>query len=263
MYCLGIDIGSLTAKAVLIEDRRILATHIMNVKATALLSAEAVVAEVLKKCNIALDDIDSTCSTGYGRYEIPFSRINKSEISCHGIGAFWSGVGIRTIIDIGGQDCKVIVVDQYGMVSNFAMNEKCAAGTGRSLEMLSETIGVSLIDLGKLSLKSKGPLEISNKCSIFMELDVLQHLYHKRKKRDISYAINNAVAKRVVSLAKPLEIKEKVCITGGVSKNCGVVRLIEKKLNTKFSPLNHDPQLMGALGAALFAERELKECTTT
>jgi predicted CoA-substrate-specific enzyme activase len=259
MLTLGIDIGSLTAKAVLLENNKLIASRIMKVKATALKSADAVLYEVLKSAEKKLEDIDYTCSTGYGRYDIPFSDMNKSEISCHGMGAFWTNPDVRSIIDIGGQDCKVISVNEEGMVLDFLMNEKCAAGTGRSLEILSETIGISLEDLGKLSLKSNKKLKISNKCSIFMELDVLQFLFNKKNKRDIAYSINNAVTERVTRLAKHLQLREKFCITGGVSKNIGIVKLIENELNIKFTPLKYDAQLMGAIGASVIASKHFSE----
>ena len=247
--------GSLTAKAVIIQEDEIVASKIIRVKATSLKSAEAVMGEALSAAGMKIHDIDCCCSTGYGRFDIPFSNMNKSEISCHGLGAFWTDNTIRTIIDIGGQDCKAVSIDENGMVNDFVMNEKCAAGTGRSLEILAKTIGIALEDLGPTSLKSKKNIEISNKCSIFMELDVIQHLYQKAKLSDLAHAINMAVAKRVSSLAKGVEIKNQVCITGGVAKNIGVVTALEKRLNITFKPLSDDPQLMGAIGAAVFAMR--------
>jgi len=257
MITAGIDIGSLTAKGIILEDNRIRASYIMRVKSSSLQSAEVVFKQILDDSGLSEKDIHCCCSTGYGRYDIPFSDINKSEISCHGLGAFWSDNSIRSIIDIGGQDCKVILVDDAGMVQDFVMNEKCAAGTGRSLELLCESIGISLGELGPVSLKSRGKLQISNKCSIFMELDVMTHLYNKKNKKDIAFAINTAVAKRVLQLVKSIRVSNNLCITGGVSKNIGVVSVLEKLLQTKFTPLKYDPQLMGAIGAAVFAGMEI------
>lgn len=256
MITVGIDIGSITAKGVIIKDNMLLASDIMRAKTTAMQSAEIVFKKILDLSGISNKDIDRCCSTGYGRYEIPFADMNKSEISCHGLGAYWSDNTIRSIIDIGGQDCKVIEIDENGFVKDFAMNEKCAAGTGRCLEILAESLGISLDELGSLSLKSNGKLEISNKCSIFMELDVMHHLYSNKKKKDIAFSINKAVAKRIIQLSHAVRLTSNLCITGGVSKNIGIVSVLENLLHSKFTPLKYDPQLMGAIGAAVFAGKE-------
>lgn len=258
MIYAGCDIGSLTAKAVLIEDDRIISSKMMRVKATALKSAHAVMSETLETVALGFDNLDYCCTTGYGRFDVPFSDKNISEISCHGLGAFWSEKSIGTVIDIGGQDCKVVVVDGDGMVEDFIMNEKCAAGTGRSLEILSKSIGINLEELGPVSLQSEKSITIANKCSIFMEMEVMQHLYNDEKISDIAYSINMAVAKRVVQLAKAVKIKDAICITGGVSKNVGVVTILEDLLELKFKTLPGDPQLMGAIGAAVFAKQNFK-----
>jgi predicted CoA-substrate-specific enzyme activase len=256
----GCDIGSLTAKAVIIKDGQILASKIIRSKARAVDSAATVMQDALNQADLLQSDIDACCSTGYGRLEIPFAQTNKSEISCHALGAFWADKSIRTIIDIGGQDCKVISADSSGKVKDFIMNDKCAAGTGRSLEILARTIGVTIEDLGPLSLKSRKPVEITNKCSIFMELEVFQHLCKKEKIKDIASGINRAIAKRVAALAKTgdIQLNSDICITGGVSKNIGVVASLEKILGLKFKQLTIDPQLAGAIGAALFASQEEK-----
>lgn len=254
MITAGCDVGSLTAKAVILQDNKLIASNIIRVKSTPYESAKTVLDTALDMCSLKLIDIDNICSTGYGRYDIPFSNMNKSEISCHGMGAFWCDNSIRTIIDIGGQDCKVIKVEKNGKVKDFVMNEKCAAGTGRSLEILSKNIGLDFSELGLVSLKSKKRnIEITNKCSIFMELEVMQLIYQNHKKHDIAYAINNAVAKRVVALVKTLGVENNVCITGGVSKNIGVVNSLEHLLNIKFKGFSVDPQLMGAIGASVYA----------
>ena len=256
MISAGIDIGSLTAKAVLLDGDHMVASCIEAVKANSVASASHVMQVVLDQAGLQLGDISHICSTGYGRTEVPFVHLDRSEISCHGLGCFHSGPGVRTIIDIGGQDCKVIIIDNDGMVDDFVMNDKCAAGTGRSLEILSRTLGVELDELGTFALKSKKPLPISNKCSIFMELDVMQYLYQGKKRHSIAHGITLTVAKRIAALAGKVKFKGAVAISGGVSKNRAVVRDIERELGVTFTGLNHDPQLMGALGAALFARHE-------
>lgn len=259
MIYAGLDIGSLTAKGVFIDDRKILSTHIMKVRATAVDSASAVLDRLLFNSGFAEKDIKYFCTTGYGRLDIPFSDMNISEISCHGMGAYHADNSIRTIIDIGGQDCKVISIDETGLIKDFIMNDKCAAGTGRSLEILSKLIGVELESLGPLTLKSRAPLNITNKCSIFMELEVLDAMYRKKRLKHIAAGLSDAVAKRVSSLAESIEIQRNICLTGGVSKNKGVARLLEKRLKRKFKKLPIDPQIAGALGAAIFAKQSFKK----
>jgi (R)-2-hydroxyacyl-CoA dehydratese activating ATPase len=253
MIVAGCDIGSLTAKAVLLKDGILAASSIIRVKSNAVESARVVMQQCLDSQGITFEDIDRCCSTGYGRLTIPFANTNFSEISCHGMGAFRTDPSIRTIIDIGGQDCKVISVNGSGRVVNFIMNDKCAAGTGRSLEILAKTIGVPLESLGPLTIQSRKPLEITNKCSIFMELEVIDALYRGKKKKDIASGLSDAVARRVAALAESVDIRDGVCITGGVSKNRGVVKHLERRLGVHFRKLSTDPQLMGALGAAVLA----------
>ena len=253
MYVAGCDIGSLTAKAVILKDEEILGGVIMPVKPSAAESALIVMQRLLMDESLQLDDISCICSTGYGRMEIPFTDTNMSEISCHGLGAFKAGENIRTIIDIGGQDCKAISIDASGRVIDFIMNDKCAAGTGRSLEMLAKTLGVPLEDLGRLSRRSRKPVSISSRCGIFMELEVLEALYRRKKTRDIARGIADAVAERAAALLGQIYCHEEVCITGGVSKNKAVVEAIEGRLGVSMVPLSIDHQLTGAYGAALYA----------
>ncbi|WP_028315445.1 acyl-CoA dehydratase activase [Desulfatibacillum aliphaticivorans] len=256
MIVAGCDVGSLTAEAVILKDSQVLTSKIMGVRATAEKSAMCVMDLALAQAGLKYEDIDACYSTGYGRQAIPFSQKNISEISCHGMGAYWADNSIRTIVDIGGQDCKVISIDENGLVQEFIMNDKCAAGTGRCLEVLAKALDVELHELGPLSQKARKPISLTNKCSIFMELEVMQHVYKKRKARDIAAGINNAVAKRVASLSRSVPLKPNFAITGGVSKNVGVVSRMEKLLGVNFTPLTVDPQIIGALGAAIFAQKE-------
>jgi len=257
MLTAGIDIGSLTAKAVIMEEKRIISSSIIKAGPNPSKSAEEVMTECLVQKNISPSSIEKCCSTGYGRFNTPFSDFNMSEISCHGMGAFWGNSNIRTIIDIGGQDCKIISIDENGMVKDFVMNDKCAAGTGRSLEILSRTIGITYEELGDLAAKSRKSLLLTNKCSIFMELEVMELMQRGKKPSDIANALAKAVAGRIVALTGSVEISEGVCITGGVSKNRAVVRHLENQLKTEFQLPGIDPQLAGATGAAVFASQSM------
>ena len=161
----GIDIGSLTGKALLLEDDKIASSAIIQVKRNPVLTSKLVYTEALDKINLKPEDVDYCVGTGYGREKIPFIQKSLSEISCHGKGAYMLNPKIRTIIDIGGQDCKVICLDTSGDLKDFIMNEKCAAGTGRYLEIMAELLNLSLDDLGKISLKARTPIVMSSTCS--------------------------------------------------------------------------------------------------
>ena len=163
---------------------------------------------------------------------------------------------MRTIIDIGGQDCKVISLDDRGLVAGFVMNDKCAAGTGRNLEILARALNIMIEELGPLALQGSRSVSIENTCSIFMELEVLRMYYKKMPIPDIASSIAEAVARRVMALTRSVPINESVCITGGVSKNSAVVAMLESMMEKKFVALSHDPQLAGAIGAALYARQK-------
>lgn len=263
MIFAGVDVGSLTAKAVLLRDGRVIAWHVESVSATPARSAWRVLEAALEKARVRRDQLARVCATGYGRHELasadrelPFADLERSEISCHGLGTFTSNPAVRSVIDIGGQDCKVVVLDDTGLVDDFAMNDKCAAGTGRTLELLARTLGMPLGELGPRALRSRRALPVSNKCSIFMELDVMQWIHQGRRAEDIARGITASVARRVAALAGKVTLRPGVCISGGVSKNAAVVRELELALGLRFVPLAHDPQVMGALGAACFARLE-------
>jgi len=250
----GIDVGSLTAEAVIIdEDRSVVSGEIIRVRPRVAQSAREVFDKALASAGLDEDRIDLCFSTGYGRGAIPFARKNLSEISCHGRGAHHLKPEIRTVIDVGGQDCKVVRVDAGGKLEDFAMNDKCAAGTGRFLEMMARTLGVDISELGALALKSKKPLTLSSQCTIFAEIEVMQLLYGKKKRRHIAAGVHAALVRRIKALAARVDLVPELCMTGGVSKNPGMVDMLERELGTRFTALPMDPQLVGALGAALFA----------
>lgn len=255
IFC-GIDIGSNTSKAVLLRGDQIISTALISGLSNPSDSAEKVFSTVCEARDLKRHDISCVCATGYGRYEIKIADINKSEISCHGAGAFFSNNTVRTIIDIGGQDCKIICVDEKGFVDDFVMNDKCAAGTGRSLEIMAQTLGLSISEFGYIAIKSSKSIPVSNKCSIFMELDVMQHLLNGEKPGHIARGITNSTARRIAQLAGRLSLRNNICISGGVSKNPAVCKDIQDILKLRLTKLNHDPQLMGAIGAAIFAKNQ-------
>jgi len=250
----GIDVGSLTAEAVILDEEGALrAGKIIRVRPRATDSAAEVFEAALAELELEPGQIAFCVSTGYGRESIPFASRNLSEVSCHGRGAQNLLPRVRTVIDVGGQDCKVIRVDDDGNLVDFAMNDKCAAGAGRFLEMMAGTLGLAVSELGSLALGSKKPLTLSSQCTIFAEAEVMQLLFGGKKRRDIAAGIHAALVRRIKALVGRVGLAPEICMTGGVSKNPGMVALLEKELGVKFLPLPQDPQLAGALGAALFA----------
>jgi len=266
MIVAGCDVGSLSAEAVILEDNKIVAGEIIRVRPRAEQSATEVMDLALNKLNLSYEDIDYFVSTGYGRETIPFSNHNISEISCHGKGAHFLVPGIRTVIDIGGQDCKAIRIDDYGVLEDFVMNDKCAAGTGRSLELMSQYLGVDFSELAGLSLQSENAMTITSQCSIFSELEIMHYLMEDKSTADIAAGICESMARRVKMLAGRVGIKPDIAITGGVCKNTAVVKYLEEMLDVHFIPFEEDPQIIGALGAAVFAgerfERQSKKAQT-
>lgn len=259
MFVAGCDVGSLSGEAVIMEDNSIIAYEIMRVRPRPEQTAREVMVKALTQANLSLEDIDYCVSTGYGRGKIPFARSSISEISCHGRGAHWINPDIRTVIDIGGQDYKVISVDKFGYMIDFAMNDKCAAGTGRFLEGMANVLGVSLDELGPISFNSKSPIGITKMCTVLAQFDVMCLLHDGKDRSDIAAGIGRAMAERVSKMAKRVGVRKEVTITGGVAKNSAVVSSLKDILGVEILKLNgFDPQIIGALGAALFARERLE-----
>jgi predicted CoA-substrate-specific enzyme activase len=206
----------------------------------------------LKDAGLKEDDIKRVVATGYGRVSIPFAEKTVTEITCHGKGAFFMDSTVRTVIDIGGQDSKVIRLDDEGNVIDFVMNDKCSAGTGRFLEVMARTLGVSIEEMGKVVEKAKEDITITSMCTVFAESEVISLIAQNKDQRDIIHALNKAVASKAVSLIERVGRKGSYMMTGGVAKNRGVVTAIEKKLGEKIL-IPPEPQIIGALGAALIA----------
>ena len=259
MIVAGCDVGSLTAEAVIMDNGPILGSEIIRVRPRAEQSAGDVMDKLLARLELTYEDIEYCVSTGYGRETIPFAADNVSEISCHGMGAHWLVPSVRTVIDVGGQDCKAIRIDEQGLLEDFVMNDKCAAGTGRSLELMAEALGVDITELGPLSLEAESPAVITSQCSIFAETEILHYLCEEKSIADIAAGISEAMARRVKMLVGKVGVKEDIGITGGVSKNAGVVKNLEHMLGKTFLQFPEDPQIIGALGAAIFAAEKAKK----
>ncbi len=252
-WVIGIDSGSTSTNIVLMnQEKKVIAYHILPTGAKSIQSAEQGYKELLSKAGLGADDVSYVVATGYGRVKIPFADECVTEISCHGKGASFFDSSVRTIIDIGGQDSKVIRINEKGDVLDFIMNDKCAAGTGRFLEMMSSTLEMSLDDMGDEHEKAREPLEISSMCTVFAESEVISLIADNKEKADIVAALNRSVVTRVLSMIERLGRKHAYMMTGGVAKNRGVVKTMEEKLGEKVI-IPEEPQIIGAVGACLVA----------
>ena len=209
-------------------------------------------AEALKEAGLQREDIDALVTTGYGRTAIKNGDKSITEITCHARGAHFLNPEVRTVIDIGGQDSKVIRLDENGAVANFVMNDKCAAGTGRFLEMMARTMEMNLDQMSECGLEFKEDITISSMCTVFAESEVVSLIAQNKATDDIVHGLNKAVAVKTAALTRRVGGEEKYMMTGGVSKNKGLVKTLEEKLGTKLV-ISDKAQLCGALGAALFA----------
>jgi (R)-2-hydroxyacyl-CoA dehydratese activating ATPase len=257
MIAAGCDIGSLTTKAVILNDTRIIGHALIPSSFSPEKSAEQVMDLALGAAGLSFGDIGFCVGTGYGRERIGFAGKAVSEIACHAKGAHWLLPTVRTIIDIGGQDCKAIKLDAKGNVARFITNDKCASGTGRFLEVMAKLLGVELEELGRISSQARSPITLAATCTAWAQAEVIVHLNTNTSKADLAAGINDAMAARVSILAKSVGVEKDVCMTGGVAKNQGVVGAMEKQLNVPIRRLRVDPQVMGALGAAVFAREKL------
>ncbi|MHA1385750.1 MAG: acyl-CoA dehydratase activase [Candidatus Helarchaeota archaeon] len=264
MIVAGVDVGSLTGKAVIIEfnsEPEIKASSVVPTTIIPARTANKAMDDALQKAGLNRDDVQYIVGTGYGRIRIPFANQNISEITCHGRGAHYFLPSVRTIVDIGGQDCKVIKVDETGKLLDFAMNDKCAAGTGRFLEVMAKALETTVDQLGPMSLKSKRPALITSQCSVFAESEVISLVAEGKSVVDIVAGIHHSVASRIMALVNRVGLEPDLTMTGGVAKNIGVRMALEEKLGQKLKELPEgiDPQIIGAFGAALIARDELQK----
>ena len=252
MIVAGCDVGSLTAKAVIMEEGKILACEIILAGTKPAVSAQEVMDKTLQKAGLSMDKIAWCVGTGYGRKQIPFANGEESEIVCHGRGAVWAAPSVRTIVDIGGQDAKAIKVDARGNVIRYIYNDKCASGTGRFLEIMADALGIALDDLGKLARNATDPVTLSNQCVVFAETEIISLVNEGRNVADIIAGLHRALANRAAAMVGSIVAEEEVAMTGGVAKNAGMFRALETALGVPIRRIEH-PQLNGAVGAALLA----------
>jgi len=252
MIVAGVDVGAATAKTAILKNGEFVSSAIMPTGDVVSQAAEDITKKALIKIGLTMSDLDHVVSTGYGRHMVKFTDKAVSEIICHAKGVNFLIPGARSIIDIGGQDSKVIGMREDGTVSDFAMNDKCAAGTGRFLEVMATVLKADIDEMGPISLTSKKPSSITSTCTIFAESEIVSLRAEAAKREDMIAGLHRAVARRVVIMGKTVGYKDDVVFTGGVAKNSGVRKFIEELLEMKIV-LPDEPQIMGALGAALLA----------
>ncbi len=251
MYFAGVDIGSTMTKVV-IMDEVVLASVIGPTGAEHRRLANKVMEEALERASLSFDDLSYIVATGYGRINVPFADKQITEITCHAKGVSSLFPTVRIAIDIGGQDAKGIKISK-GRVIDFVMNDKCAAGTGRFLEVIADTLGLKLDEMGKLSLKSTTKVKISSTCTVFAEQEVVSRIAEGVHIEDILAGLHDAIASRVYRMAEKLKIERDVVLTGGVAKNVGVVKAMEEYVGFPVL-VPEEPLLTGAIGAAILGK---------
>ena len=255
-YFAGVDIGSTMTKVVIMDQARV--TPVIGPTGPEHRKlANRVMEEALAKAKLSFDEITCVVATGYGRVSVPFADKQITEISCHARGVAYLLPDVRTVVDIGGQDSKGIKLEA-GRAVDFVMNDKCAAGTGRFLEVTAEELGVSLEDMGRLALEAKNRVEISNICTVFAAQEVVAKLSAGAALADIIAGLHEAIATRIYGMVRRLKIEREVALTGGGAKNIGLVKALEAKLGFPVL-LPPEPLLTGAIGAALLGKDIVKE----
>lgn len=254
MITAGIDVGSLTAKAVVwdADEHRILGRSLLRLAHDPAAAGRAALTQALGEAGVEAEAVEASSGTGYGRIALDFVDFRITEISCHARGVHHLLPHTRTVIDIGGQDCKAIVLDEGGRALDFEMNDRCAAGTGRFLEVMAGALGTDLPGLAELALSSVAPAMLSSTCTVFAESEVIGLLAQGRDRADLAAGLCHAVAQRVVAMTQRVGVTPEVALTGGVALNAGVRQALQGLLGTPIS-VPADPQLTGALGAALLA----------
>ena len=257
IYTMGIDIGSAASKCVILKDGESIAAYALYPSGAGTAGPDKVIDEALLVAGISSEDIAFKMATGYGRHSIDADE-EMSELTCHAKGAVFILPGVRTVIDIGGQDFKILEIDNNGMLASFLMNEKCAAGTGRFLEVMSRVLDVPLEEMGELSSKSENIVDISSTCTVFAESEVISQLAQNKNRNDILAGIHRSVASRVAGIARRIRIESPILLTGGVAPNDGVKQALRNELEQEIIT-DKLSAFAGALGAAILAyEKHIK-----
>lgn len=252
MYAVGIDIGSTSAEALILDGERILAWSILDTGYSSRRAAELALDAALKQSGLTREQLGRIVATGYGRVAVDFADRQVTEISCYARGIHHLFPQVQTVIDIGGQDSKVVAVGPGGRPLDFAMNDKCAAGTGRFLEVMARVLQLELAELGPCALRARRAAEISSTCTVFAESEVITLVAEGISREEITAGLCRSIAKRVSGMARRVGVEPPVAFAGGVAKNVGVVHALQEELGEQLL-VPPEPQIVGALGAALLA----------
>jgi predicted CoA-substrate-specific enzyme activase len=252
MYAAGIDIGSTSGEALILAGDDILAWSVVDTGYNSRRAAAQALDQALDQAGLARDELDRIVATGYGRVAVEFADEQVTEISCYARGIHHLFPQARTVIDIGGQDSKVVAIGPGGRPLDFAMNDKCAAGTGRFLEVMARALQLELAELGPCALRARRAAEISSTCTVFAESEVITLVAEGIAREEIVAGLCQSIARRVGAMARRVGVEPPVAFAGGVAKNVGVVRALEEVLGEALI-LPEEPQIVGALGAALLA----------
>ncbi len=253
MFC-GVDIGSRTIKSAIYDGERIVATAVSDTGATPKENAAKLIADLLDKCEIKKSDLKRTLATGYGRNYFEGADVVNSEIICHAAGVAHLFPSAQTIIDIGGQDSKMIRTNAAGKVLDFAMNDRCAAGTGKFIEMVARTLDVALDQVGDIALTTEDSCEISSMCAVFAESEIIGLLHKGVPTNVILRGVFKSVARRTIGLSGRVGVRPEIVFTGGVAQNKGVLQALEHEFGVEIH-VPPKPQITGAMGAAIIAAR--------
>jgi len=254
MITVGIDVGSITAKAAVVKDGELIGEQVIPTGYNARNAARAIFETILEQLELKPAFIAGIIATGYGRSSVAMADKSVTEITCHALGAHYLDPAVRAVIDIGGQDSKAIALDAAGAVRDFAMNDKCAAGTGRFLEVMARALEVDLDAFGDFSLRADRPAKISSLCTVFAESEVISLISRGERRANIIAGIHESIASRVMAMASRVGLEKPVMMTGGVAKNVGVIKALEKKIGDRLR-VSPKAQVTGALGAALLAQK--------
>jgi predicted CoA-substrate-specific enzyme activase len=256
MITAGIDIGSTTTKAVILGDGDKFSYALQPTGIDISTVSHRVLMDAMEKAGLKFEDVDRIVATGYGRISIPFATTTITEITCNAAGVHHLYPNASLVVDIGGQDSKVIKIDGKGRVVQFAMNDKCAAGTGKFLEVAAQTLGVPVSEMGAISLQSKNRVTISSTCTVFAQTEIVSLIARQTNKEDIAAGLHESIAARVYGLINSVNPapKAEVVLTGGVAKNVAIVKLLERTMGWEIS-VPENPQIITALGAAILAKQ--------
>jgi predicted CoA-substrate-specific enzyme activase len=252
MITAGIDIGSITAKVAILDENGIIGEMVDFTGYNAGKAGENIFRKLLSETGLDEGAIGKIVSTGYGRNSVEFAHKAITEITCHAAGAYYLDKSVRSIIDVGGQDSKALLIYEGGKVRDFAMNDKCAAGTGRFLEVMARALHLDLDEMAEIALNAENPAKISSICTVFAESEVVSLISKGESRENIISGINESVASRVTALARRVNVAPPVMMTGGVARNKGVVKALGEKLGTELIVSPH-AQINGAIGAAILA----------